>query len=59
MKKEFEKYGVLNEISRSRFYGRISEGWDFYDEASDANGEKYDIVYSSSKMIFGWLEKEN
>ena len=59
MKKEFEKYGVLDKVSRRRFYGLISEGWDFYDRERDVEGEEYDIVYSSSKMIFGWLEKEN
>ena len=59
MKKEFEKYGVLDMVSTRRFYGLISEGWTFYDRAFDAEGEEYDIVYSSSKMTFGWLEKEN
>lgn len=59
MKKEFKKYGILQKVSKRRFYGIVSEDWSFYDEALDVEGEKYDIVYSSSKMIFGWLEKES
>lgn len=57
MKKEFKKYGVLDEVSKGRFFGIISEGWDYYDiDICLEDGKKYDIVFSSSKQEYRWME---
>lgn len=57
MKKIFEKYGVLDEIDSSVFFGRVSENWDYCDQDKCLeDGKKYDIVYSPSKQEYRWME---